>query len=76
LTTLSGTWVHTNSNILNEPISPNEYQLQHRKSIHDYFNLDSGSFNSKQADSSSFNEPKPITTTSPSKSKTTAGMVS
>ena len=34
-------------NILNEPVSPRDYKLQHRKSIHDWFNTEGGNSNSK-----------------------------
>ena len=38
------------SNILNEPVSPHDYQLVHRKSIHEYFsNPEMQQLSSKQS---------------------------
>lgn len=46
------TETQNSSNILNEPVSPKDYKLQHRKSIHDYFNPELVNSNSKQTNSS------------------------
>ena len=42
-TTQSESQRAASSNILNEPVSPRDYKLKHRKSIHEYFNPESAS---------------------------------
>lgn len=62
------------SNILNEPVSPNNYKLQHRKSIHDYFNPEQGNSNQKASNISSSDDMNKISMASPHKGQAVATM--
>ncbi len=59
---------------MNKPISPCAYKLQHRKSIHDYFNPELGHSNSKT--SSNLDELKANGMVSSPAKATATGLVS